>query len=71
MSPKQKGRSSLALGISGKTLQNWQQILNHIADARDLEVRLLRENAPATEWFAVDFYKVDKWMGNAGTSDAK
>ena len=36
--------------------------LDQISSAKDMQVRLLRDKVPVTDWFPVDFYKVDHWI---------
>ena len=43
------------------TSEVWKS-LEQITGAKDLKVRLLRDKAPVTDWFSVDFYKVDHWI---------
>lgn len=50
------------------TAEMWK-CLELINSTHDLKVRLLREKIPATEWFPVDFYKVDKWMQNTNSNE--
>ena len=42
--------------------------LDQIASANVLKIRLLRAKAPATDWFPVDFYKVDRWVSGSVTN---
>lgn len=39
--------------------------LESLNSTKGLSIRLIRGNTPVTGWFAVDFYKVDKWVPSA------
>jgi hypothetical protein len=45
------------------------KLANGVTTSKDLKIRLLRAKAPATDWYPVDFYKVDGWISGNPTTE--
>ena len=42
--------------------------LEEIVTTNNLKVRLFRDKAPVTDWFPVDFFKMDRWLSDGATN---